>query len=204
VAKPRAAYGAGSMTERAPGVWRLRVMTDRGQVERILRGGQRGARKALTDLAGESPVVTTSDTPERTFGQLLDAWQHIEARGSVTMGDSARCERSICQARCRRKRATVGVVKLLGGQIGDPDGTQPWSDPSFDLPSVLVDGLRRPAVRARRYNVSGCRPNRVAACRIEMRSGATVSAMRPLLKAPLHRLQVVRPDVRGRPGTPRP
>jgi len=82
VAKSRAAYGAGSMTERVPGVWRLRVMTDRGQVERIFRGGQRAARKVLHDLAGQSPIAVASDAAGRTFGQLLDAWlTHIEARG---------------------------------------------------------------------------------------------------------------------------
>jgi len=34
------------MTERAPGVWRLRVMTSRGQVERTFRGGNTAARRA--------------------------------------------------------------------------------------------------------------------------------------------------------------
>jgi hypothetical protein len=53
--RTRAAYGGGSMTEREPGVWRLRVMTSRGQVERTFRGGNTAARRAANDLAGEPP-----------------------------------------------------------------------------------------------------------------------------------------------------
>src|SRR5664280_2786518 len=76
------------MTERADGVWRLRVMTSRGQVERSFRGGQTAARRALNELASEQPapsgLTASGDMTEQTFGQLLDTWtEHLEAAYSA-------------------------------------------------------------------------------------------------------------------------
>lgn len=84
--KGRAAYyGRGSMSERTPGAWRLRVMTSRGQAERIFRGSQTAAREALNQLAAEKPSLTrlpaAGDESVRTFGQHLDKWlEHLKAR----------------------------------------------------------------------------------------------------------------------------
>jgi len=125
------------MTERAPGVWRLRVMTDRGQVERIFRGGQRAARKSLTDLAGESPAVTTRDAPERTFGQLLDAWlQHIEARGRAPKTiDENRRE---IERRIRPRLGAVGVADLTAEQLDDAYSA--WLNEGLSASSVHRHG----------------------------------------------------------------
>ena len=80
----RQAYGSGSMTEREPGVWRLRVMVDGKQRQETFRGTEAAARKHLRKMApsdgGIDEVSPMSDT--RTFGDLLTKWLgHIEARG---------------------------------------------------------------------------------------------------------------------------
>ncbi len=65
--KGRAAYdGRGTMSVRTPGVWRLRVMTGRGQVERIFRGSKTAAREALIELAAEKPSPT-ADRPREAI-----------------------------------------------------------------------------------------------------------------------------------------
>jgi len=106
------------MTERSPGVWRLRVMTDQGQVERIFRGGQRAARNALTDLAGESPVAATSETPRRSVGQLLDTWlEHTEARGRAPK--TIHENRREIDRRIRPRLGAIPVTDLTDQHLDD-------------------------------------------------------------------------------------
>lgn len=77
----RRGYGGGSMRERAPGVWSLRVMNGSGkQVERTFKGTEPKARKALAAfLTEQRSVVPEPDPTVRTVSTLLDAWlEHIE------------------------------------------------------------------------------------------------------------------------------
>jgi integrase len=115
-------YGRGSMTERAPGVWRLRVMTRRGQIERIFRGNQTAAREALTELATEKPSPTGStasaDESAHTFGHLLDKWlEHLEARGRApkTLAENKR----EIETRIRPRLGAISVSKLTAEQLDD-------------------------------------------------------------------------------------
>ena len=120
--KTRAAYGGGSMTERADGVWRLRVMTSRGQVERSFRGGQTAARRALNELASEQPapsgLTASGDMTEQTFGQLVDKWtDHLEARGRApkTLAENRR----EIETRIRPRLGTIAVTELSAEHLDD-------------------------------------------------------------------------------------
>jgi len=73
----RAAYGAGSMTEKAPGVWRLRAMANGRQIERTFRGTEAAARKHLRSLADEAPLKATAAADARTFGTCSTRGWHI-------------------------------------------------------------------------------------------------------------------------------
>ena len=72
----RQAYGSGSMTEREPGVWRLRVMVDGKQRQETFRGTEAAARKHLRTMApSDGPVDEDSAASDaRTFGDLLTKW----------------------------------------------------------------------------------------------------------------------------------
>jgi len=61
------------MTERGPGVWRLRVMTDKGQVERQFRGSRPAAAKELARLCTDAKAGKLVSI-NRTVEQLLDEW----------------------------------------------------------------------------------------------------------------------------------
>ncbi len=121
--KGRAAYyGRGSMIERTPGVWRLRVMTSRGQVERIFRGSQTAAREALNQLAAEKPSLTrlpaAGDESVRTFGQLLDKWlEHLKARGRApkTLAENKR----EIETRIRPRLGAISVTELTAEHLDD-------------------------------------------------------------------------------------
>ena len=79
----RAAYGHGSITEKKPGVYSVRVRIDGRQVERTFRGTAAAARKFARDLpATISSTVVPAAGDDRTFGELLDRWmEHLAARG---------------------------------------------------------------------------------------------------------------------------
>ena len=80
-------YGSGSMAERAPGVWRLRVYLGRDengrpiQRQETFRGSRTAANKALAALvakAGDGKF----DRTRATVGELLDRWLvNLEALG---------------------------------------------------------------------------------------------------------------------------
>jgi integrase len=78
----------GSLRERRPGVWELRVRTGRdpitgeyGQVSRVVRGGKRQAQTALSRLATEVAEGRHSGGTQ-TVGYLLDQWiEHLETLG---------------------------------------------------------------------------------------------------------------------------
>lgn len=73
------------MTEREPGLWRLRVMVEGKQRQETFRGTEAAARKRLRTMAPQdgSTARQISTLPgSRTFGDLLTKWLvHIEARG---------------------------------------------------------------------------------------------------------------------------
>lgn len=110
----RQAYGAGSMREREPGVWRLRVMVKGKQVERTFRGTETAARKELRRL-------TVEDAPAgdgRTFGDLLTKWlAHIAKRGRAPKTiDEARRE---IENRIRPLLGNIPVSGLTAEQLDD-------------------------------------------------------------------------------------
>jgi len=108
-------------------------MTDRGQIERVFRGGQRAARKALTDLAGESPVAATTEPRGRSFGELLDAWlKHIEARGRAAKTiDENRRE---IETRIRPRLGAIPVTDLKAEHLEDAYAA--WLEEGLSASSV--------------------------------------------------------------------
>lgn len=84
------ARGAGTMTERRPGTWRLRAYAGRDpvsdnpiQITRTFVGTETAARKALAKLVTEVEAGRF-DRTKVTVGQLLDKWlAHIEAIGKA-------------------------------------------------------------------------------------------------------------------------
>jgi hypothetical protein len=97
----------GGMTERAPGVWRLRVRNEYGQIERTFRGSKTAAAKELATLAGQARQVRPK-RGARTVGQLLDEWlEHISALGRAPKTlDEARREIE------NRIRPRLGAIRL--------------------------------------------------------------------------------------------
>jgi integrase len=80
-------HGAGSMIERSPGVWRLRVFIGRDdagrpvQRQKTFRGGERAAAKELASLVTKVQAGHF-DRSRATVGELLDRWlEHIESLG---------------------------------------------------------------------------------------------------------------------------
>ncbi len=106
------AKGRGTMTERSPGVWRLRVYVGRDgndgpiQVSRTFRGGRRAAQAELarfvTDVADRGAPVTS----DVTVGELLDRW--IEFVTPLREPGTVRGYRS----HVVRAKTALGQVKL--------------------------------------------------------------------------------------------
>jgi integrase len=95
------------MTERAPGVWRLRVRNEYGQIEKTFRGSKTAAAKELASLAGHARQARPK-RGARTVGQLLDEWlEHISALGRAPKTlDEARREIE------NRIRPRLGAIRL--------------------------------------------------------------------------------------------
>lgn len=114
----RQAYGSGSMTERGPGVWRLRVMTDGKQRQETFRGTEAAARKRLRNMApGEARTASVTPTSNgRTFGDLLTKWlAHIKARGRAPKTiDENRRE---IESRIRPRLGHIDVTKLTAEDL---------------------------------------------------------------------------------------
>jgi hypothetical protein len=97
----------GTVRERTPGVWELRVRTGRDpltgeyrQVSRTFRGGHRQAESALVALSAEVADGRFVGTA-RTVSVLLEQWaEHLEAMGQpeddrrLRLGDATRGSRS--------------------------------------------------------------------------------------------------------------
>ena len=82
----RQSYDAGSISEREPGVWRLRVMINGKQVQRTFRGTEAAARKNCAAwMCNRAPLPKGV----RTFGDLLDQWMTFqESRGRAPKATS--------------------------------------------------------------------------------------------------------------------
>lgn len=88
---PKRRNQVGTMREKTPGVWELRVATGRDpvtnkyrQVSRTYRGKERGAANALAKLVTETNEGAAAAT-KGTFGHLLDEWLRVAQRDlSVT------------------------------------------------------------------------------------------------------------------------
>lgn len=74
------AEGRGTMTERSPGVWRLRAYAGRDtngrpvQVSRTFRGSRRAAQQELARLVTETADRAAPVKSTMTVGELLDKW----------------------------------------------------------------------------------------------------------------------------------
>ena len=74
------AQGRGTIQERSPGVWRLRVYAGRDakgtpiQVTRTFKGGRREAQKELARLVTEVADQSVPVRSTMTMGELLDKW----------------------------------------------------------------------------------------------------------------------------------
>ena len=99
--------GNGSMRERAPGVWTLRVETSpqnekRKWVTGTFHGSEKGAKKALRELLAEvesRPPKARESSKELTFSKLFDLWI-----GSPTSTGRQRAESTQYQERRRFER----------------------------------------------------------------------------------------------------
>jgi integrase len=110
----REAYGSGSMSEREPGVWRLRVMVDRKQRQETFRGTEAAARKRLRTMAPDPDEAPALDV--RTFGDLMSRWlAHIEARGRAPKTiDEARRE---IERRIRPRLGEIDITELTAEHL---------------------------------------------------------------------------------------
>lgn len=103
----------GSMRERKPRVWELRVYTGRDpltkrprQVSRTFRGGKREASRALAELTAETTEGKHGGS-NATVSQLLDAWLKA-AKGSVSGSTYATYESTAN----RIKKTDLALVRL--------------------------------------------------------------------------------------------
>ncbi len=106
------AKGRGTMIERSPGVWRLRVYIGRDpkdrpiQVSRSFRGGRRAAQAELARFVTEVADRGAPVTSDVTVGELLDRW--IEFVTPLREPGTVRGYKS----HIVRAKAEIGRVKL--------------------------------------------------------------------------------------------
>ncbi len=98
----RQAYGAGSLLEREPGVWRLHVVVDGKQVQRTFRGTKAAAQKALKVMDGD---------PARRHRRM--------GAHSVTCWTSGCGSRSLAAVRRKPSARTVGRLIVVSGPDSD-------------------------------------------------------------------------------------
>jgi integrase len=110
----RAAYGAGSMTEKAPGVWRLRAMSNGRQVERTFRGTEAAARKHLRTITDEPEVEQPAPTDGRTFLDLLTKWldNARTVRGAEWAPNTVHSNRRAVETRIGPRLGAIPVADL--------------------------------------------------------------------------------------------
>jgi integrase len=110
----KAGYGGGSIRERAPGVWSLRVRVDGKQFEHTVGSSakpatEKTARRALLELTAQLRGQASASTDTgRTFGQLLDEWlSHLSSRGR-----SPKTIHEHCREVDTRIRPRLGGIRL--------------------------------------------------------------------------------------------
>jgi integrase len=110
------------MSERAPGVWRLRIRTTDAadvpvQRQRTVKGDRKAAERALRKFLSEADDGNTADGA-LTLGQCLDGWlAHIELRGRrpTTIAENRRkIEKSI-----KPRLGNLRIAKLTPGNLND-------------------------------------------------------------------------------------
>jgi integrase len=118
----RREYNTGSLSERAPGVWRLRIRTTDAadqpvQRQRTVKGDRKAAERALRKFLNEADDGTTADGAQ-TVGQCLDGWlAHIELRGRrpTTIAENRRkIEKQI-----KPRLGNLRLAKLTPGNLND-------------------------------------------------------------------------------------
>jgi integrase len=118
----RREYNTGSLSEQAPGVWRLRIRTVDAadqpvQRQRTFRGDRKAAERALRKFLSEADCGNTADGA-LTVGGCLDGWlTHIELRGRrpTTIAENRRkIEKSI-----KPRLGNLRLAKLTPGNLND-------------------------------------------------------------------------------------
>jgi integrase len=131
---------SGTLRERQPGVWELRVRTGRdpltgryGQVSRTFRGGKRAANAALVRLAADVADGRHTGTGQ-TVGFLLDAWvEHLSTQGRTAKTIDG--YQSLITARLRPGLGSIELRKLTPAHL----------DAFYR--ALLADGLSRMSIR---------------------------------------------------------
>jgi integrase len=114
----RAAYGAGSMSEKASGVWRLRTMVDGKQVERTFRGPEAAARRQLRALQSEAGVKP-SPSDGHTFLDLLTKWVNNSrtTRGVLWSPNTEHTARRAVETRIGPRLGSIPVAELTAQDL---------------------------------------------------------------------------------------
>lgn len=104
--------GRGTMSERSPGVWRLRVYTGRDgrgrpiQISKTFRGGKREAQKELARMVTEIADNGAPVRPGMTVAELLDSW--IEFVTPLREPGTIRAH----QSNAARLKTAIGQMKV--------------------------------------------------------------------------------------------
>jgi integrase len=115
--RERQPYGAGSLTEKSPGVWRLRcyIKDEDRQIQRTFRGTATEAQRELSRFVTEVEQGRF-DRTKANVGQLLDRWlTHLEALGrrpSTLLGYRRKIEHDI-----RPALGHIALAKLSSEQL---------------------------------------------------------------------------------------
>lgn len=145
--------GKGTMTEKSPGVWRLRVFTGvdrRGrpiQVSRTIRGGKRQAGAALARFVAEVSRGEVAPRSSETLGEFLQIWlEHVRATKEPTTARAYESHiRAITSVVVPPSKRPLGSKQLSALKAADLDGAYAiW----------LKQGLSRATVR-HRHNILG-------------------------------------------------
>ena len=145
--------GKGTMSERSPGVWRLRVFTGVDsagrpvQVSRTFRGGKRAASAALAEFVAEVSGGKVAPRSGESLEQFLQEWlEHVRATKEPTTARSYESHvRAVTSVVVPPSKQPLGTKQLSALKTSDLDQAYAiW----------LKQGLSKATVR-HRHNILG-------------------------------------------------
>lgn len=83
VAKKRAHYGSGSLVEVKPGVWRIRVRSEHGQICRTVKGSEAQAVRLKLELSKEVKQGEYIPPSPIRFGEYMEEWLENVAKAKA-------------------------------------------------------------------------------------------------------------------------